>query len=208
MAIKLDPWRGLPASRKDSLVNLNLRHLTAFAALLGSLALSSTAQAQLHFNFTFDPSLGNTGGTGTLDLASDPGNGAFLYGTLAPTYSFSVNGTTFTEADYVSNPTLSELVISDLGGGVRGLAFSNTGGNGGGPQGGSVDLNHLGNIMSFSPSGYPGTAYFENSGTVANYSAISGAAETPEPGSLGLLVGMGSVCSITVLRRKKARKSA
>ena len=111
----------------------------------------------------------------------------------------------------MSNPALSQLAISDLGGGLRGLAFSNTGvTGGGGPQGGSVDLNHAGKILSFSPSNYPGpgVAYFENASGIANYSTVSGtAAATPEPGSLALMAGVGLSGAAFLRRRKRTQKT-
>jgi hypothetical protein len=187
------------------LLKSTLRNLTAFTALLGSLVLTSAAHAQLHFNFTFEPASGS-GGSGVLDLSTDPGIGTFLYSAITPTYTFNVNGDTYTQADYVSDPNLSELVISDLGGGVRGLAFSNTGGSGGGPNHGSVDLHNGTTALSFAPGG--GTAYIEGTGGFAGYSAVSGAATaTPEPGSVAMFAGMG-LTGAAFLRRKKARKSA
>lgn len=187
-----------------ALLKLSLRNLTAFTALIGSLVLTSAAHAQLHFNFTFNAASGTSGGSGVLDLSSDPGNGTFLYSSLAPTYTFTVNGDTYTEANYTSNPSLSELVISDAGAGVRSLAFSNTGTNGGGAQGGSVDLVNGTNILSFSPSGYPGTAYYENTSGVAGYSAsTAGTAATPEPGTWALLGGLGLTGGSVLVRRRK-----
>ena len=187
-------------------MKLLARSLT-LAALLG--IATASANAQLTFNFEFDDTFDATVtppivGTGTLTLASDPGNGTFSYGTLNPTYSFTFGATTFTEANYVSNPALSTLVISNFSGGQRRLQFSDTGAGGGGPFGGSVDLTNGNDALSFEPSfvGEGLNLYFTNI-IGGSYLALTPASTpVPEPGTLALLVGAG-IGGMMLRRRKK-----
>lgn len=193
----------------------NVRLFATWSALLASLSFASAAQAQLHFNFQFTSvDNGASTGSGYLDLPSDPGNGTFYYGDLSPTYTFTFGGNSYNQSHYISNPYQTQLVISDLGNGQRGLVFSDNGGpkNGGGQQYGSIDLDYADNFLTFSPANFgPGFLYESGSGSGAFTAVASGApaaTATPEPGSVAMFVGMGITGAALLRRRRRPLSSS
>jgi PEP-CTERM motif len=189
----------------------------AIALLLGS-AGQSTAGPEA-FNFQFDNSGGGPDGTitppivgtGTLTLASDPGNGTFSLASLTGFgMSFTFGGDTFTQADIKSDNSLTEVVIANDGN-QRRVYFTDPGNGAQGPFGGSLDLvNAAGSDLSFEPSYVGGhNLYFEDGATAnlfGNYLGLTAPTTTvPEPASLTL---SGLVVAGLALRTLRNRRRA
>ena len=188
-----------------------LRLLT-LASVLGLIACKP-AHAGDVFQFAFDDN-GFTSplapfppivGTGTLTLASNLGDGTYTLSSLSGfTMLFNVGGDVFTQNDIASDPTQSEVVITNNGA----SAFFSDNGQQSGPLGGSIDfVNGSGDALSFSPSFFGAGFYVEfgESFFAGNYGTV------PEPSSLVLasiasLVGVAG--TLTRIRRKAKATAA
>jgi hypothetical protein len=173
-------------------------------------AAAVPVQAATQFDFQFDNAglFDNEGipiHDGTLDQPL-VGTGTFISPTdLAPgTYDltalsgFSVtftftNGDTFTTSDIVTPLTGVAVTVTNLGGGIERLFFTESGGPGsdGGPNSGSLDLDNGTAFLSFSPSSFGNFLYIE-SGDSGRYHALGAAVPEPETWAM-MLIGFGAV---------------
>lgn len=181
------------------------------------LAFGTQAEASLLFDFSFDDTFDETltppiVGTGTLTLATDPGDGTFLYTALAPTYTFSFPslGATFTEADIASDPSKVRMIISTTPQGRR-LQFSDdgSGNGGGGPHGGSLDLDNGSGFLTFEPSYFgAGLVLYQAASAAGGVGGTYGQFVVPEPTGLVLmgigLVGLVGLVGLAGRRRRSA----
>ena len=183
---------------------------TRLAAAFALALFAPAAGAQLHFNFEFDGPFSNSGappvvGTGSLDLASDPGNGAFSLGSLAsPTFSFTVLNATYTNADIISNTGFLTIIISPYANGERRLQF-----NSGGNDAGALVLARSSGQLTLEPDYLGQTTNKYLVTDAASGSIIKGAylglapAATPEPGGIALLFGTASVGAVLLRKRRR-----
>jgi PEP-CTERM motif len=184
--------------------------LTLAVGLLGS----QTASADMSFSFFFDDN-GFTNplnpsppivGTGDLTIAGTLSDGTYTLASLPSfTMSFSfADGDTYTQADILSDPTQSEVVIYNNG---QNAYFTDIT-----PDdftGGSITfLNSSGDLLSFSPDYFLGFYIEEdpNAFLEGNY----GNAVVPEPSSLTLagIAGLAVGVPLVIRKRRKAKTSA
>jgi hypothetical protein len=183
----------------------------ALTALAGIALLPGSARAQITLPVYFDgiddghiaaPYVG----TGSFTFNVDPGDGTYTDAQLGGvSYSFTIDGTTFTQADTVSVPTSTFYILSTTLGGTRRVQFTDGGSGAGGPFRGSLDAeNGAGKILSFEPTyvkeslnryytGIPNTIRF------GNYYI----ADIPEPGAVAFAVIAASGVLGLVARRRK-----
>jgi PEP-CTERM motif len=142
-------------------------------------------------------------GTGNLTLASSLGDGTYTLASL-PSFTLSfalVDGDTYTQADIISDPTQSEVVIYNNG---QNAYFSDIM-----PSnivGGSLDLANSNGLLSFSPASFGVGFFFEDSDSgelIGNY----GNSVVPEPSSLTLagIAGLTGAITAVIRRRRKAK---
>ncbi len=186
---------------------MNKRALAAFfgATIAGMSLMSVAARAGVvvapptTFDFVFDngglteapPPVAPFVGSGSLTIASDPGDGTFLLNSLGGfSMSFTFGTDTFSAAD-IETPLTEVLVVLTATPAGQQLQFSNNtaGGFGTGPYGGSLDLvNSGGAFLTFEPPGYGGgglNLYQEGPGDPAgNYLALA----TPLPSTWTMLI--------------------
>jgi hypothetical protein len=188
--------------------------ITARAALLG-LGLLATGQAlaasTFHFSFddgqTANPSLI---GFGTLTLATDPGLGTFALDSVGGySLSFTIDGSTFTQADITTTPSTVLLLITGTTGAEQ-LKFSNSSGFGDGEEGGSIDLANGGFVLSFEPPGIGGDLDLFAFGDPDNSAALMGhyiatQSAAPEPTSWALMVGGFGLVGGVLRNRRRVR---
>jgi hypothetical protein len=189
------------------------------SAIFSGPAFAGTSSGVV-FNFQFDSSGGGPDGTvtppivgtGTFSIASDPGNGTFALSTLGNySMSYTFGNTTFTNADIVSNPA-DTLVVIAPDGQQRRVYFTDPGSGSEGPLGGSLDLDTgdpLFNLLSFEPSVEGGHNLYVFGDSEAdlyfgNYLGLTNSAAVPEPASLtlGLVVPAAAGFRLLLRRRK------
>jgi hypothetical protein len=173
----------------------------------------------LTFNFQFDN--GGSGepdgtvtppivGTGTFRIATDPGLGTFVLSSLGSyTMSYSFNGYTVTNADIVSNPTLTLVVISSFGPSQERVYFTDSGSGAGGPFDGSLDLQNASEILSFEPASSGGhNLYVDTANSYyGNYLGLTAVPAVPEPASHVQLC-LGASCLAGIIWRRRRRTAA
>ncbi|HEY3757670.1 MAG TPA: hypothetical protein VGL42_16070 [Opitutaceae bacterium] len=189
-----------------------------FRLLLAAFAATVTAGA-MHaqdttFQFEFFDQFPLGGGQVT--IANDPGDGTYALSTVDPiSMNFSFFwGDSFTQADIVSDLSMTEVVISNLGP-FQTLQFSDTGtmAGGGGPLGGSIDFeNASGEGLSFEPSWIGGYLDTFQEGDVNSNSPLFGgyiafAVPAPDSASTFALAGI-SALALAVGAGWSRRKSA
>jgi hypothetical protein len=175
-----------------------------------ALILSGSGQVNagpITFDFQFTSFYSEPGGTGTFTIANDPGVGTFVLDTLGSfTMFYSIDGGTATDADILSDPSRTTVVISSVGPGQESLYFSDTGGGAGGPFGGSLDLLSSSLLLSFSPSNF-GPGYFGSDTPLesdfGSYTALS----VPEPASI-VQLGLGASCLAGIITWRRKRRTA
>ncbi len=196
-----------------------MKRVAVMLAAVAIGAFASQAQAATTFNFSFDhqalvPGDGPLSppivGTGTfvspVDLSLGLHNLTDLAG-FTVNFSFS-NGDTFSTADITTPLTGVALNITDLGGGIQRLFFTESGGTGtdGGPLQGAIDFAHGASFLSFEPSYSGGNYFYYNSDGFGRYLAVSSPA-VPEPATWAMmLVGFGFVGG--AMRSAKRRQKA
>jgi hypothetical protein len=183
-----------------------LKAIIPIAAIM--VAAATPAYAATNFSFQFD-------GVGLFDdnfmiLGDGPitppvvGSGSFISATdLTPgtydlssltgfTFTFTVNGDTYTNADIVTPLDGVAIRITDAGGGIERLFFTESGGadSDGGANGGSLDLSDGTNFLSFEPSSLGGNFLYQETGSAGRYLAVSVA----EPSTWAMMIlGFGFV---------------
>ena len=173
--------------------------LIALAAAASLAAAAGPAHAGLTFDVSFTGYFGD--GTGSIDLATDPGNGTFLYTDLNPTFTFTVgsfHGTaTFDQTGLLNDPTILQVSIFDIGGGQRALGFSD-----------SVELLDASGdfYLYLDPTGFFAVTFGLNLANYGNSSAVT-PASVPEP-SLMAMAGLGLAGAGAVTRRFRRKAAA
>ncbi|MBX9623688.1 MAG: PEP-CTERM sorting domain-containing protein [Gemmataceae bacterium] len=192
-----------------------MTRLVALALTVAGVAASAApARAGLVFNmvFTDDGPPPLVIGTGTVTLATDPGDGTFAYNDLATTFAFDFGfGLTFDPAGIISDPAETIVVLSTTGG-VRRLQFSDTGP---GKDGSLAVLDPAGEVyLFFEPSSFGDgldTFALESVDTgeggfffVGSYLATArGPQAVPEPAGLAL-AGTAGLGLLAARRRRTA----
>ena len=142
-----------------------------FAAWVAGAAAPVSAATQFDFQFDNAGFVNDEGmlihdgpldqpivGTGTFTSPTDLAAGTYDLTSLSGftvTFSFA-NGDTFTTSDILTPLSGVAVTVTDLGGGVQRLFFTESGGPGsdGGPNSGSLDLNNGPSFLTFSPSSF------------------------------------------------------
>lgn len=134
-------------------------------------------------------------GVGTFTSPVDLAPGIYDLSSLSGfTFSFTINGHTYTQSGMTTPLSGVAIRISDLGGGVERLFFTESGGTGsnGGSNGGALDLSDGTNFLSFEPSSFGGNFLYQETGSAGRYLALSSA--VPEPSTWAMvIVGFGMV---------------
>jgi hypothetical protein len=181
--------------------------------IVGCLAVATApAAAATTFNFQFDyagipapdgPVIPPFAGTGTFISPVDLNVGTY---DLASLVGFSVNfsfldGNTYSTADISTPLTGLAIQVTDLGGGLQRLYFTESGGLGsdGGPHGGSLDLDSGSNFLCFAPTTFANYLYQE-SGASGRYVALS--ASVPEPSTWAMMMMGFGVIGFAMRRRR------
>ena len=144
-------------------------------------------------------------GVGTFTSTVDLGPGTYDLSSLSGfTLSFTINGHTYTEADVTTPLTGVAIRVTDLGGGVERLFFTESGaaGSDAGSNSGALDLSDGTNFLSFEPSSFGGNFLYQESGSAGRYLALSSA--VPEPSTWVMMIfGFG----MTGLAWRSARRA-
>jgi hypothetical protein len=189
---------------------------TILSVLLAGSAVTVpfAAQAANVFDFQFyegSPSPSSLVGGGTFATSTDLGPGTYDLTSLSDfsmAFGF-ITGNSYTQANIATPLTGVAVRITDLGGGLEQLFFTEGRGPGadGGPLSGSLDLINGANSLSFEPTFFGGNVLFEEgptgrTGFFGQYNAFS----VPEPASAALL-GLGFL-GFVASRRKSAKGKA
>lgn len=183
---------------------------TVLAAAFAVASASAPAWAATDFTFQFDgvglfddqflplgdgPITPPVLGTGNFTSASDLAPGTYDLSSLSGfTFTFTVNGDTYTEADIVTPLDGVAIRITDTGGGIERLFFTESGSasSNTGPNGGSLDLSDGTNFLSFEPTSFGGNYLYQETGSAGRYLALSSA--VPEPSTWAMMVlGFGAI---------------
>lgn len=195
--------------------------LTALFA--GSLAAGAVpAAAATMFTFQFDDQglppgdgalSGPIVGTGTFTSPVDLAPGTYDLSSLSGfdvTFSFA-DGNNYSTANITTPLTGAAVRITDLGGGLERLFFTEGSGAGadGGGLGGSLDFVNGSNFLTFEPSSFGGNfLYQESNGTTTlqgRYLALSSA--VPEPSTWAMmLLGFSAIGIALRTRRQRSAK--
>lgn len=178
-----------------------------FAAWVAGAAAPVSAATQFDFQFDNAGFVNDEGmlihdgpldqpivGTGTFTSPTDLAAGTYDLTSLSGftvTFSFA-NGDTFTTSDILTPLSGVAVTVTDLGGGVQRLFFTESGGPGsdGGPNSGSLDLNNGTSFLTFSPSSFGNFLYVESTYS-GRYHAL---ASVPEPSTwVMMLIGFGAI---------------
>lgn len=132
-------------------------------------------------------------GYGSFTSATDLTPGTYDLSSLGSfTFTFTVNGDTYTEAGIVTPLDGVAVRITDVGGGIERLFFTESGGpnSNAGPNGGSLDLSDGTNFLSFEPTSFGGNFLYQETGSAGRYVALS----VPEPSTWTMMVlGFGAI---------------
>lgn len=180
------------------------------ACAVASLALAVPAVAATDFTVQFDgvglfddeflplgdgPITPPVLGVGTFTSPVDLAPGTYDLSSLSGfTFSFAINGHTYTEADMTTPLTGVAIRVTDLGGGAERLFFTESGeaGSDAGSNGGALDFSDGTNFLSFEPSSFGGNFLYEETGSAGRYLALSSA--VPEPSTWAMMIiGFGMV---------------
>lgn len=180
------------------------------AAAVPSLALAFPALAATDFTVQFDgvglfdddslprgdgPITPPVLGVGTFISPVDLAPGTYDLSSLSGfTLSFTVNGHTYTQGGITTPLSGVAVRITDLGGGVERLFFTESGGLGSdaGPNSGALDLSDGTNFLSFEPTSFGGNFLYQETGSAGRYRALSSA--VPEPSTWAMLIiGFGTM---------------
>ena len=183
---------------------------TVLAAAIAAATTAAPASAATDFTFQFDgvglfddeslplgdgPITPPVLGTGSFTSATDLGPGTYDLSSLSGfTFTFTVNGDTYTQADIVTPLDGVAVRITDTGGGIERLFFTESGGpdSNSGPNGGSLDLSDGINFLSFEPTSFGGNYLYQETGSAGRYLALSSA--VPEPATWAMMVlGFGAI---------------
>jgi len=191
------------------------RIMCTAAACICGLGNSVAANAASTFTFRFDsqglppsdgPLLPPIVGTGTFDAGTDLSPGTYDLTSL-PGFSLHfqfLDGSSFDTPAIVTPLTGAAVRITDIGGGIERLFFTEGSGAGqdGGPFSGALDLEN-GSSLSFEPSFFGGNFLYIKAPFAGRYEALSSWA--PEPASWAMMLGgFGMIGGAMRARRKAA----
>ncbi len=199
-----------------------MRHLKAVVLIAAvTIAAAAPASAATNFTFQFDgvglfdddfmplgdgPITPPVIGSGSFTSATDLAPGTYDLSSLSGfTFTVTVNGDTYTDADITTPLDGVSIRITDVGGGIERLFFteSGTADSNAGLNGGSLDLSDGTNFLSFEPSSFGGNYLYQETGSAGRYLALSTAA-VPEPSTWAMMVlGFGAL-GFGLRRRSRA----
>ncbi len=196
-----------------------MRSATAIVLAATLVAIAPVpAQAATDFTFQFDgvglfddnfhplgdgPITPPVLGTGTFRAPSDLAPGTYNLSSLSGfQFTLTVNGHTYTQADMTTPLSGVAIRITDVGGGIERLFFTESGsaGSDAGPHAGSLDLSDGTNFLSFEPTGFGGNYLYQESDSSGRYVALSSA--VPEPSTWAMLLLGFAAVGISFRRRR------